>query len=403
MTSKCFLLAINGGSSSIKFAIFELTKKLCPLLTGEICDIGSDKVSFLTHHEDKTKNISKMIGGADYKSAINILIDWLKEFTKDKQIVAVGHRIVFGGHRYFNPQQITSELLQELRHFSSIDLNHLPAQILLVEAMNDMFSHQPHIACFDTFFHKDMPTIAQLLPIPRRYFDKGIRRYGFHGLSCEYLIKALTELDGNHIANGHVILAHLGSGVSVTAVHNGKCVDTSMSLTPCSGLPMATRSGDVDPGLFFYLAQTESMNSIQINNMMNCESGLKGISETTGNIRSLLKLQATNKYAADAVNLFCYQIKKYICMMAGAMGGVTTLVFSGGIGENGLEIRARICEKLGFIGVFIDSEKNTANNEIISTPTSEVLVRIIKTDEELVIAQHVYDILNEQKFGNCEF
>jgi acetate kinase len=403
MTSTCFLLAINGGSSSIKFAIFEFNKKLYPLLTGRIHEIGSDKVSFLTYHDDKTKNISKMIGSADYNSAISILIDWLKEFTKDKQILAVGHRIVFGGHKYSSPQQITNDLLKELRDFSPINPNHLPEQILLVEAMSDTFFHQPQIACFDTYFHKDMPTIAQLLPIPRRYFDQGIRRYGFHGLSCEYLIKALTELDGSYIANGHVILAHLGSGVSVTAVYNGKCVDTSMSLTPCSGVPMATRSGDVDPGLFFYLAQAEGMNPTQINNMMTSESGLKGISETTGNIRNLLKLQATDKHAADAVNFFCYHVKKYICMMAGAMGGVTTLVFSGGIGENSPEIRACICEKLGFIGVVIDSEKNTSNNHIISTPTSEVLVRIIPTDEEFVIAQHVYDVLNEKKFGNCEF
>lgn len=403
MRSTSMLVALNGGSSSIKFAIFEFTPQLIPVLTGKIDDIGSNKVSFHTFTEHKTKNISKMIGEADYNAAVNILMNWLREFTKDKQIIAVGHRIVFGGDSYSNPQQITNEMLKELRHFTPIDPSHLPVQILLVEAMTEMFPHQPQIACFDTFFHKDMPTMAKLLPVPRRYFDQGIRRYGFHGLSCEYLMSALTTLDGNYVAHGHVILAHLGSGASVTAVHHGKSVDTSMSLTPCSGLPMATRSGDVDPGLLFYLAQMEGMNPTNINDMMNNESGLKGISEISGNIKNLLKLETANKFAADAVNFFCYQIKKTICSMAGAMGGVNTLVFSGGIGENIPEVRARICEKLGFVGVHLDAEKNASNDPIISTPTSAVLVRVIHTNEELVIAQHVYDALNEKKVGNCEF
>jgi len=396
-------LSLNGGSSSIKFAIFEFNPKLNPILTGRIDDIGSSKVFFQTFDEDKTKNISKMIGEADYNSAVNILMDWLKEYSKDKKIIAVGHRIVFGGDRYSDPQQITHEMLKELRDFTPIDPGHLPEQILLVEAMSDMFPHQPQIACFDTYFHKDMPTLSKLLPIPRRYFDKGIRRYGFHGLSCEYLMNALTALDGNYVAHGRVILAHLGSGASITEVHNGKSVDTSMSLTPCSGLPMATRSGDVDPGLLFYLAQTEGMNPTRINNMMNNESGLKGISEISSNIKNLLNLENVDKYAADATNFFCYHVKKTICSMAATIGGVNTLVFSGGIGENIPEIRTRICENLGFIGIHLDAEKNKSNDHIISSPHSDVLVRVIHTNEELVIAQHVYDTLDEKKVGNCEF
>ena len=402
MKSTGFLLAINGGSSSIKFAIFEFNNSLHPILTGKIDDIGSNKVSFLTFGEDKSKHISKIIGNVDYNSAVNILIDWLKEFTKEKQIIAIGHRIVFGRNKYLNPQQITNDMLKELRHFSAIDPNHLPEQILLVEALGDIFPQLLQVACFDTYFHRDMPTLAQLLPIPHHYFEQGIRRYGFHGLSCEYLMSTITELDGSYVANGHVILVHLGSGASITAVHNGKCVDTSMGLTPCSGLPMATRSGDVDPGLLFYLAQTEGMGPARIYNMMNRESGLKGISGTTGNIRNLIKLEATDEHAAEAVNFFCYQVKKTICSMAGAMGGVNTLVFSGGIGENISEIRERVCEKLGFIGVYIDPEKNASNTPIISTATSDVLVRVIKTDEEFVIAQHLYHALNEKKVGNCE-
>lgn len=403
MRSTSCLLSLNGGSSSIKFAIFEFTHKLSPMLTGRIDDIGSSKVSFQVFGDDKTKNISKMIGQADYNSAVNILTDWLKEYSKDKQIIAIGHRIVFGGDSYSAPQQITQEMLKELRHFTPIDPSHLPEQILLVEAMSDLFPHQSQIACFDTYFHKDMPTISKLLPIPRRYFDKGIRRYGFHGLSCEYLMSALTRLDGNYVAHGRVILAHLGSGASVTAVHNGTSVDTSMSLTPCSGLPMATRSGEVDPGLLFYLAQTEGMNPTRINNLMNNESGLKGISEISGNIKNLLKLETADKYAADAVSFFCYQVRKAICSMAATIGGINTLVFSGGIGENIPEVRARICENLGFIGIQLDFEKNELNDHIISTSASDVLVRVIHTNEELVIAQHVYDALDEKKVGNCEF
>lgn len=381
----------------------EFEKKLRPAITGKIEGIGSEKVFFIITDEGSYKNISKMIGNIDFKAATEILIDWLKEVINDKRIIAIGHRVVFGGHKYSHPQQITPDMLNELRRSSAIDPDHLPEQILLIDAISNLFPQHPQIACFDNFFHRSMPELFQRLPIPRHYFNQGIRRYGFHGLSCEYLMGALTEWDGKYVANSRVILAHLGNGSSITAVHEGKCVDTSMSLTPCSGLPMSSRSGDLDPGVIFYLAQHEGMNPEQIYKMMNHESGLKAISGTSGNLRDLIKLEQANKYASDAVNFFCYNARKWISSMAAAMGGINTLVFSGGVGQNIPEVRARICEQLGFLGISLDTEKNGANDHIISASNSDVLVRVIQTNEELVIAQHTYDVLSEKKVGNCEF
>jgi acetate kinase len=230
-------------------------------------------------------------------------------------------------------------------------------------------------------------------PIPRRYEAQGVRRYGFHGLSYAFLIEELARLGDPAATTGRVILCHLGNGASLAAVRDGKSVDTSMSFTPAAGVPMSTRSGDLDPGLVWYLAQTEKMSAEQFNKMVNLQSGLLGISETSSDMRDLLDHEAHDVRAAEAVALFCYQVKKWVGAFAAALGGLDTLVFAGGIGENAPAIRARICDGLGFLGIELEERRNAANEGVISAEASRIAVRVIRTDEELMIAKTVYSVL----------
>lgn len=244
----------------------------------------------------------------------------------------------------------------ELHKISPFDPEHMPEELLLIEAFQRRFPELTQVICFDTAFHHDMPRVAQLLPIPRRYEEQGVRRYGFHGLSYEFFMQELARLAGTKVAQGRVILFHLGNGASLAAVHDGKPVDTSMSFTPTAGVPMSTRSGDIDPGLLWYLAHNENMSAKQFNMMVNFQSGLLGLSETSPDRRDLLGLETHDIRAAEAVALFCYQIKKWIGAFSAALGGLHTLMFSGGIGENAPQVRARICERLEFLGIKIEEK-----------------------------------------------
>ena len=322
-----------------------------------------------------------------------LLMDWLGERGGHEALAAVGHRVVHGGPKYCAPQRITPEMLADLRALVPFDPEHLPEEILLTEAFQQRFPGLPQVACFDTAFHHDLPRVARLLPIPRRYEAQGIRRYGFHGLSYAWLMEELARVAGKEAAHDRVILAHLGNGASLAAVRNGKPVDTSMGLTPAAGVPMSTRSGDLDPGLVSYLARTEKMNAAQFDKMINFESGLLGISETSSDMNDLLKAEAQDARAAEAVAIFCYQTRKWIGAFAAALGGLDTLVFAGGIGENSSTIRARICGGLPFLGIELDEKRNAAHEPWISTGTARVKVRVMRTDEELMIARHVRDFL----------
>jgi acetate kinase len=304
--------------------------------------------------------------------------------------------VVHGGPKYCEPQQITASLVEELHQLDPFDPEHLPEEILLTEAFHHRFPDLFQVACFDTAFHHDLPRVAQLLPIPRRYNAKGVRRYGFHGLSYAFLMGELARLGGDEAARGRVILAHLGNGASLAAVHNGKSKDTSMSLTPAAGVPMSTRTGDIDPCLFWYLARTEKMGAKQFNEMVNFQSGLLGVSETSSDMHDLLACEAQDVRAAEAVALFCYQVKKCIGGFAAALGGLDTLVFTGGIGENASTVRARICDGLGFLGIDLDQERNAKHEPWISSGTGRVKVRVIRTDEELMIAKSVMRVLNRR-------
>lgn len=387
------ILTINGGSSGIKFALFDATKDFKRLIEGRIEGIGLPNARFSTRGSTPDHELTQPIFAKDYATAVKILMEWIEQRFRQGELTAVGHRVVHGGPKFSEPQPLTTSIIAELRKLSPFDPEHLPEEILLAEAFQQRFPDLPQIACFDTAFHHDLPRVARLLPIPRRFEAKGIRRYGFHGLSCQYLMGELARLDGAKAAQGRVILAHLGNGASVTAVHHGRSIDTSMSFTPTSGLPMGTRSGDLDPSLATYLGSEDQMTAKQFRHMINRESGLLGISETTSDMAELLKLEKQDSRAAEAIDLFCYQTKKWIGAFAAALGGLDTLVFAGGIGENAPQIRSRICKGLDYLGLHLDGERNAASAPTISSNDSPVNSRVIPTDEEWIIAQTVCQVL----------
>ena len=388
------ILTINGGSSSIKFALFEGGALLQRILEGAIERIGLPETTLRVKGSNQADNFSRSVTAPDHTVAVGALMDWIEERMGRDALTAVGHRVVHGGPKYSKPQRITAEMIKELRRLSPFDPDHLPEEIQLTEAFHRRFPALPQVACFDTAFHHDLPRVARLLPIPRRYEAQGVRRYGFHGLSYAFQMEELTRMAGTEVAQGRVILAHLGNGASLAAVRNGKSVDTSMSFTPTAGVPMSTRSGDLDPGLVWYLARTEKMNDKQFNEMVNFQSGLLGVSETSSDMRDLLEHETQDVRAAEAVAIFCYQIKKWIGAFAAALGGLDTLVFAGGIGENAPPVRARICDGLGFLGIELEQKRNVASEGVISAAASRVTVRVIRTDEECMIARTVCSVLD---------
>ena len=382
------ILTINGGSSSIKFALYAAVKPLKRGLYGTVDRIGLSGTNLTFHYADGKPEASRKLIAVDHKSAANSMLDWLETEPDFASVKAVGHRVVHG-MKHTEPEIVTPELLAELHRISPYDPDHLPREIELIEAFRQRHPKLPQLACFDTAFHQTMPRVAKLLPIPRRFAAKGIQRYGFHGLSYAYLMEELARLGDPAATKGRVILAHLGNGASLAAVRDGKSIDTSMGFTPTAGLVMSTRSGDLDPGLAPYLARTEQMTTQQFYDMVNHQSGLLGVSETSSDMRDLLDHEKTDERAAEAVTLFCYQAKKWIGSFAAALGGLDTVVFSGGIGENALPVRARICEGLDFLGIELDESRNAEAAPVISNNTSRVTVRVIRTDEELMIARSV--------------
>jgi acetate kinase len=387
------ILTINGGSSSIKFALFEVSDALQRILEGGIDRIGMPDATFRAKGLSPADNFSRPVTAPDHTVAVGALMDWIEARSGHDGLSAAGHRVVHGGPKYSQPQRITAEMVEALHGLSPFDPEHLPEEILLTEAFHHRFPALPQVACFDTAFHHDLPRVARLLPIPRRYEEKGVRRYGFHGLSYAFLMKELAQLAGPEAAQGRVILAHLGNGASLAAVRDGKPVDTSMSFTPTAGVPMSTRSGDLDPGLIWYLARTEGLDDKRFNEMVNFQSGLLGISETSSDMRDLLGRETQDVRAAEAIALFCYQVKKWIGGFAAALGGLDTLVFAGGIGENAPVIRTRICDGLEFLGIELAEKQNAANAGVISAADSRVTVRVIRTDEEWMIANTVCSVL----------
>src|SRR6267154_183594 len=368
------VLTINGGSSSIRFA-----------LSG--CTMTVDEM-----HHGAASRTETAVDATDHRSAAVSLLDRLGAQPWFAAVRAVGHRIVHG-MQHSSPERVTPSLLAELRKITPYDPEHLPRELELIETIRRMHPSLEQVACFDTAFHRTMPRVATVLPIPRRYESKGVQRYGFHGLSYTYLMAELGRIGDPAAARGRVILAHLGNGASLAAVRDGRCIDTSMGFTPTSGLVMSTRSGDLDPGVMSFLALTESMDAAAFQKMVTHSSGLLGVSETSSDIRDLLAREAQDARAAEAVSLFCYQIKKWIGAFAAALGGVDTLVFAGGIGENAAAVRARVCEGLQYLGIHLDDARNAQGGALVSADAGSVAVRVIRTDEESVIADATVRLL----------
>jgi acetate kinase len=391
VTSRPCVLTINGGSSSIRFAVFEAGETLLQRLNGKIDRIGLTGTSLIVNEPAEQPTAPRRLAAADHRTAVATLLDWLTAQPIFASVKAVGHRVVHG-MAHSQPEQVTPKLLAELHRITPYAPDHLPREIALIAAFRRRHPRLPQVACFDTAFHRTLPRVAKLLPIPRRYMARGVERYGFHGLSYAYLMEELGRFDPA-ATKGCVILAHLGNGASLAAVRNGKSIDTSMGFTPTAGLVMSTRTGDLDPGLVYYLARAERMTAAQFQHMVNHESGLLGVSGTSPDLRDLLAREREDVRATEAVELFCYQVKKWIGAFAAALGGLDTLVFAAGIGENAPLIRKRICDGLGLLGIELDPKRNAKNAPLISRDAGRVTVRVIPTDEELMIARSVVRVL----------
>jgi acetate kinase len=382
------ILIINGGSSSIKFALYRVGSNLERELHGQIERIGQEgaMLSYATPTRDQQEPRSILVPAQLHTA--EFLMRWLAQERALKGLCALGHRVVHGMDRT-GPEVVTSAVLDELRRSIPCDPEHMSMAIDLIEACGRQHPELTQIVCYDTSFHCGMPLLARVLPLPRRLAAKGVRRYGFHGLSYAYLMEELQHLQDSSATHGRVILAHLGNGASLAAIRDGRSIDTSMGFTPNSGLPMGTRSGDIEPGIAPYLALVDGLDADGFQRLVTHEAGLLGISETSSDMRDLLARQLVDVRAAEAVCYFCYQAKKWIGAYAAALGGLDTLVFSGGIGESSPEIRAKICSDLAFLGIVIDDERNGNSAGIISAAGAPVTVRVIATNEELMIARSI--------------
>ena len=385
------ILTLNGGSSSLKFAGFACESGT-RLFGGQYGSLGTAQASFEADAGGSASQAQTLLG-LDHRAACLHLFDWLAQRPGSHPIAAIGHRIVHGGSQHAQPVVITDATVALLRAVSAYAPAHLPAEIALIDLCSERLPNLMQVACFDTAFHRSMPAVARQLPIPRALTEKGIERFGFHGLSYTFLVGELARQAGDAAASGRLVLAHLGSGASLAAVRNRSSIDTTMGFSTSGGIPMATRSGDLDPGLVFYLARTEGMSIEAFQTMVSAESGLRGISGSSGDVRTLLAHAATDPRAALALDYYCYRIAQAIGAFAVSLEGLDTLVFSGGVGQHAADIRRRICSRLRFLGIELDDVANADTLPVISTPTSPITVRVIATDEEAVICGIVRDML----------
>lgn len=401
MSETCRVLTINTGSSSLKADVYRINETEHRELSASVERIGLPDSRFHVADGTGTTVHDECEHLPDYGAALRTLLDWLDRNTHEP-LAAIGHRVVHGGKRYSEPQIVTGELVNYLRELVPIDPNHLPQAIAAILATQHGHPDLPHVACFDTAFHRQMNRTAQIYPLPRRWESEGIIRYGFHGLSCEYIMQELRGFDPL-AASGRAIVAHLGNGASMTAIAGGRSVDTTMGFTPVGGLVMGTRSGDLDPGVLLYLLQEQGLTPDELSALVNRESGLLGVSGSSADMRDLLEGESRDRDAAEAVALFCYQARKFLGALAAALGGLDTLVFTGGIGEHAAPIRERICAHLAFLGIALVPERNDAHAAVISSDDGRVTVRVMKTNEDLMIARHTACLLKQGEGTHVRF
>lgn len=390
-----YILTVNAGSSSLKLALFA-GRDARRLFEVAVENIGQPSACLAMGNDREP------ISADTHADAAALLMKRLAPHMSGAEIAAVGYRIVHGGARYCKTTTATDEILQDLRALAIFDPEHMPIELELVETFQTALPRARQVLCFDTAFHHDLPICSRLLPLPRALEAKGIRRYGFHGLSYAHIVRELRRVEGEAAANGKVIIAHLGSGASLVALQDGKPIDTTMSLTPASGIPMSTRSGDIDPGLMLYLARTQGYDAKRLHHMVNFEAGLLGMSETTADMKKLLEVEAADRRAKDAVDVFCYAVRKTIGSYAAALGGLNTVIFTGGMGENAPKIRAQICAGLEFLGITLDDMRNQASERLISADGAGVGVHVIHADEAATIARETQILLDKKAEGDNE-
>jgi acetate kinase len=402
------LLTINTGSSSLKAALYRLrgeeteTPELraeateTPELRAEASRIGGQGGG-MRLADDRGETLDERRDYLpDHAAALDALLSRLRDWGLDREdLAAVGHRIVHGGERHREPQRVAPWVVDDLRALVPIDPNHLPQAIAAIEAVGRTYPAVPQVACFDTAFHGRMPRVARLYALPSRLAEEGIIRYGFHGLSYEYVMEKLRRLEPEAAA-GRVVVAHLGNGASMAAVRGGVGVDTTMGFTPTGGLVMGTRSGDLDPSVPLYLLEERGLTPTEVSDLLNKRAGLIGVSGTSADMRDLLRREPADGRAAEAVALFCYQAKKFLGALAAALGGLDALVFTGGIGEHSATVRERVCEDLEFLGIRLDTDRNAAHARVVSSDASGVRVLIVPTDEDLMVARHTRRLIEQE-------
>jgi acetate kinase len=396
------ILTINSGSSSIKFSLYQMGQTELKILSGQTERIGDSTGLFRVKDGDEKTLVERNLSFPDHRRALKAVLEWLRDNPLGQILQAAGHRVVHGGRRYHSSQWVTEDLMTELRKLIPLAPGHLPDEIAAIEAVRRTYPEVKQVVCFDTAFHRKMPEVAQIYALPRRLWDEGVLRYGFHGLSCEYVLGELALKAGADAANGRIIIAHLGHGCSMTAVNQGQSVDTTMGLTPIGGLVMSRRPGDLDPGVILYFLQQEGMTPDQVSEVVNRRGGLLGISPRGDDMRNLLGREKDDSLAALAINVFCYQAKKFLGALVAILGGLDTLVFTGGIGENAPAIRWRICKNMEFFGIHIDANRNEMNASVISDKNSPITVRVMKTNEELMIARHTHKLVQEKSADKNE-
>jgi len=387
------VLAINTGSSSLKAALYRMSESESLVLAVDVTRIGASGSRIRITDAAGDTVFDRQDVMRDHDAALQATFAWLEQHDSVRQVRGVGHRVVHGGERFSDPQLITPALMATLQDLAALAPDHLPQAISGIQFVTRSYPTLRQVACFDTAFHRGLPKRAQMYALPRHFYDEGLKRFGFHGLSYEYVTEALTRLDGA-LANGRLIVAHLGSGASIAAIRGGKSIDTTMGFTPASGLMMGTRCGDIDAEALLYLIEERKMTPKAVNTLINRQSGLLGVSDTSADMQELLDKEATDSRAAEAIGLFCYRARKYLGAYAAALGGLDILVFTGGIGEHASAIRERICSGLGFLGISLDPARNRTHAPVISADDSRVKVRVVNTNEELIIARHAVKVLS---------
>jgi acetate kinase len=391
------ILTINTGSSSLKVALFEMGLGEIRILSGEVERIGAPEGRLRLTDAHGVILMDQRSDPADHGAAVEAVLAWLRQHRPELAAFdAVGHRVVHGGIHYQEPQRVTPEFIAILQGMVPIAPDHLPQSIRAMQVAVKAYPNLPQVACSDSAFHRHMPRIAQLYPLPRHFADEGLIRFGFHGLSYEYIMQELRTMAPKE-AEGRVLIAHLGNGASMAAVRGGIGIDTTMGFTPAGGLMMGTRTGDLDPGVPLYLRAEREMTRAALNELVNRQAGLLGVSGISADMRDLLERESTDGHAAEAVELFCYQAKKYLGALATVLGGLDTLVFTGGIGEHAASVRLRICEGLEFLGIRIDLRRNEAHAPVISPEGSSATVRVMRTDEDLMIARHTRELMEKSR------